>query len=136
MSVGFMANKKELLPQPTPVLDCRWEGFRGLGVVVRNCNGNLLWRLPNEFEVASKMGYESLVLEMDAQEIIRCSNASEECLDSDGALVAEAQAYLKLFPVVICQYASCSCNQVVHRLARISLVVGLVFHLSTPQSLF
>ncbi|CAB4303398.1 unnamed protein product [Prunus armeniaca] len=80
MSVGFM------------------EGFWGLGVVVRNCNGNLLWRLPNKFE----MGYESLVLEMDAQEIIRCLNASEECLDSDGALVAEAQAYLKLFPVMIC----------------------------------
>ncbi|KAH0982762.1 hypothetical protein GBA52_009939 [Prunus armeniaca] len=33
MSVGFM------------------DGFWGLGVVVRNCNGNLLWRLPNEFEL-------------------------------------------------------------------------------------
>ncbi|CAL9011904.1 unnamed protein product, partial [Prunus brigantina] len=57
-------------------------------------------------KVASQMGYESLVLEMDAQDVIRCLNASEECLDSDGALVVEAQAYLQLFPVVICQYAS------------------------------
>lgn len=68
------------------------------------------------------MGYGSLVLEMDAQEVIRCLNASEECLDSDGALVAEAQAFLKLFPIVICQYASRSCNQVAHRLARCALL--------------
>ncbi|CAL9010586.1 unnamed protein product [Prunus brigantina] len=47
--------------------------------------GNLWWQLPNEFEVASKMGYGSLVLEMDAQEVIRCLNALKECLDSDGA---------------------------------------------------
>ncbi|PQQ18522.1 hypothetical protein Pyn_03185 [Prunus yedoensis var. nudiflora] len=110
MSVGFMANKKELLPQPTPVLDCRWvrpcapfvklnldgainlrQGFQGLGVVVRNCNGEFM-------VVAFKR-----VREIDAQEVIRCLNALEECLDSDGALVAEAQAYLKLFLVVICQ---------------------------------
>ncbi|KAL6289221.1 hypothetical protein ACE6H2_006731 [Prunus campanulata] len=73
------------------------------------------------------MGYGYLVLEMDAQEVIRCLNASQECLDSNGALAAEAQAYLKLFPVVICQYASCSCNQVAHRLARHALLCSY-FH--------
>ncbi|PQP91948.1 hypothetical protein Pyn_34083 [Prunus yedoensis var. nudiflora] len=61
---------------------------------------------------------------MDAQEVIRYLNALEEYLDSDGALVAEAQAYLQLFPVVICQYAPRRCNQVAHRLARRSLLIG------------
>ncbi|PQM41591.1 hypothetical protein Pyn_18516 [Prunus yedoensis var. nudiflora] len=55
---------------------------------------------------------------MDAQEVIRCLNASEECVDSDGTLIAEAQTYLRLFPAVICQYASRNCNNVVHCQAK------------------
>lgn len=43
-------------------------------------------------QVESLMGYGYLVLEMDAHEVIRCLNASQECLDSNSALVVEAQA--------------------------------------------
>lgn len=109
-------------------------------MVVSNCNGELMVvaskRVHGNFtpkttklmtaclglKVASQMGYESLVLEMDAQDVIRCLNASEECLDSDGALVVEAQAYLQLFPVVICQYASRCCNYVACHLASRALL--------------
>ncbi|CAB4267393.1 unnamed protein product [Prunus armeniaca] len=55
---------------------------------------------------------------MDAQEVIRCLNASEERMDSDGTLIAEAQTYLRLFPAVICQYASRNCNNVAHCQAK------------------
>ncbi|KAL6275838.1 hypothetical protein ACE6H2_019439 [Prunus campanulata] len=111
-------------------------GFRGLGVVIRDNMGDLmmvaykglhgmfspkateLYAAILGLQIARQLGHFSVILEMDAKEIIMNLQSFEESWSVEGVLVDEVKGLFNHFTHISCQFAPRECNQVAHLLAK------------------
>ncbi|KAK9208996.1 hypothetical protein WN944_001357 [Citrus x changshan-huyou] len=111
----------------------------GLGAVIRDENGNVIaaaikvskfygdvcfaeaeaveWGL----QVARNASIESLIVESDAQEIVKLVNTNRGCRSEIFWTISDVQNMLKNFSSVCVQYANRSCNAIAHSLAKLAL---------------
>ncbi|CAL8082381.1 unnamed protein product [Prunus armeniaca] len=110
------------------------DSIRGVGVVVRNENGDFMAACVRRIQAsygarqmelmatieglrfAIDMGFTDAVLEMDAQDCIH-SILSTECNGVDGLLIEEVKSLLNNFRAVGCQWTPRCSNKVAHDLA-------------------
>ncbi|CAL9005911.1 unnamed protein product, partial [Prunus brigantina] len=111
-------------------------GFRGLGVIIRDSMGDLmldvykglhdmfsfkateLYAAIMGLQIASQMGHRSVILEMDAKEIIMNLQTYEQSWSVEGALVDEVKGLFNRFAHISCHFAPREYNQVAHLLAK------------------
>ncbi|XP_062005750.1 uncharacterized protein LOC133722914 [Rosa rugosa] len=112
--------------------------LRNLGAVLRNDRGEMMLAVskgmqgrftPKATELfAAILGLQacietgfqssSLMLEMDALEVIRDLHEEEDNMSMEGALIEEVKTLFRIFSPVICTCTPRKCNQVAHTLAR------------------
>ncbi|BFG25763.1 hypothetical protein CerSpe_120370 [Prunus speciosa] len=115
-------------------------GFRGLGVVIRDNMGDLmmagykgihgmfspkateLYAAILGLQIARQLGHLSVILEMDAKEIIMNLQSFEDSWLVEGVLVDEVKGLFNHFTHISCQFAPRECNQVAHLLAKQALL--------------
>ncbi|ONI02531.1 hypothetical protein PRUPE_6G204400 [Prunus persica] len=115
-------------------------GFRGLGIVIRDSMGDLLlaaykglhgmfspkatklYAAIMRLQIASQMGHRSVILEMDAKEIIMNLQTYEQSWLVEGALVDEVRGLFNRFDHISCHFAPRERNQVAHLLAKQALL--------------
>ncbi|PQQ03294.1 hypothetical protein Pyn_22901 [Prunus yedoensis var. nudiflora] len=69
-------------------------------------------------QIARQLGHRSVILEMDANEIIMNLQSFEESRSVEGALVDEVRGLFNHFAHISCQFAPRECIQVAHLLAK------------------
>ncbi|PRQ40144.1 putative ribonuclease H-like domain, reverse transcriptase zinc-binding domain-containing protein [Rosa chinensis] len=116
-------------------------GLSGLGAMLRNDRGEMMLAVskgmqgrftPKATELfAAILGLQacieagfqsSLMLEMDALEVIRDLPEEEDNMSMEGVLIEEVKIFFCFFSSVICTYTSRNCNQVAHILVRKALL--------------
>ena len=111
----------------------------GLGAVIRDEAGNVIvaavkvskfygdvffteeeaieWGL----QLAGNACIESLIMELDAQEVVKLVNNSRGCRSEIFWTISKVQRVLKSFSSICVQYTHRSCNALAHSLAKLAL---------------
>ena len=72
-------------------------------------------------QIVERACLESLIVESDAQEVVKLVNNSQDCRSEIFWIISEVQSVLKNFGSVCVQYAHRSGNAITHSLAKLAL---------------